>query len=225
MTKPSLLDLVKYILGLSKSYDTTLGKTRLVKLLYLIEVEYFRYFRERLTNLSWRFWHFGPYPMGIDDLLHEGFAEKSIELGDGQVLKTYELADEAESLPSIDAGIRGIVGRAMERWADTDLNELLNYVYFDTEPMEGTQRGDFLDFSKVRPMSEAKLKDLRIPSEKLASIRERLRKTLAAIPKRQLEEWHTTDTWREGMRIWDETSAHKGKLKLEGKCDVDWQDF
>jgi hypothetical protein len=43
--------------------------TRLVKLIYLIELEYFRLKHERLTNLDWKFYHYGPYPPALRSIL------------------------------------------------------------------------------------------------------------------------------------------------------------
>ena len=43
-----------------------------------------------------------------------------------------------------------IVDRVIETWGLEELNELLNYVYFNTEPMQNAERGCVLDFSTVR---------------------------------------------------------------------------
>ena len=51
--------------------------TRLVKLMYLAEVEYFRQERERLTNLEWRFYLYGPYPPSLKSVLGEPEIETS----------------------------------------------------------------------------------------------------------------------------------------------------
>src|SRR5437879_2552052 len=54
-------------------------KTRLVKLFYLTELEYFRRTGKRLTSLDWQFYHFGPYASALepyigapDSVLNEG---------------------------------------------------------------------------------------------------------------------------------------------------------
>jgi hypothetical protein len=38
----------------------------------------------------------------------------------------------------------------VDQWADRRLGEMLDYVYFYTEPMETVQRGEPLDFSRVQ---------------------------------------------------------------------------
>jgi len=53
---------------------------------------------------------------------------------------------------------------------------LLDYVYFDTEPMENAKRGEILDFTNVAPIAsaispkfdEAKLRAIRARIEKRA---------------------------------------------------------
>lgn len=61
--------------------------------------------------------------------------------------------------------------RAME-FADEDLNELLDFVYFDTEPMMNAgERGEKLDFDCVRPEEEYKINDLVLSRESKKRIR------------------------------------------------------
>ena len=38
----------------------------------------------------------------------------------------------------------------VDQWADRRLGEMLDHVYFYTEPMEAAQRGERLDFSRVQ---------------------------------------------------------------------------
>jgi hypothetical protein len=48
-----------------------------------------------------------------------------------------------------DFELETIVDRIVKEWGDADLNKLLDYVYFETEPMQNAKRGDVLDFSSV----------------------------------------------------------------------------
>ena len=50
-----------------------------------------------------------------------------------------------------------------------DTPSLLDYVYFETEPMEGVKKGDILDFSKVRSsVSRKVLEPKQLSEEKIA---------------------------------------------------------
>ena len=56
--------------------------------------------------------------------------------------------------------------KAIKKWAD-DTPGLLDYVYYDTGPMEGVKRGDLLDFSKARlPIELSKLEMKKISKSK-----------------------------------------------------------
>jgi hypothetical protein len=47
--------------------------------------------------------------------------------------------------------VSGIIGDLVKKWGGADINRLLDYVYFETEPMENAHRGDILDFSTIQP--------------------------------------------------------------------------
>ena len=44
-------------------------KTRLIKLAYLVEVEYYRLFGERISNTKWIYYKYGPYVDGYNKML------------------------------------------------------------------------------------------------------------------------------------------------------------
>lgn len=122
--------------------------TRLTKLMYLAEVEYFRQKRDRLTDLKWIFYLFGPYPLALRTVL----GEPEIETNEWRTGKTskYIVRDEDTFMRAkADFDLEAIIGRVVKEWGDADLNQLLDYVYFETEPMQNAKRGDVLDFSAV----------------------------------------------------------------------------
>jgi uncharacterized protein YwgA len=47
-----------------------IGTTRLVKLLYLIDCDYFKWKRETLTGAAWVFYHYGPYSAELIDVVN-----------------------------------------------------------------------------------------------------------------------------------------------------------
>jgi hypothetical protein len=130
--------------------------TRLTKLMYLAELEYFRQKRERLTDLKWIFYLYGPYPLALKHVL----GEPEIETNEWQTGKTsrHIVRDEEVFLGAkADFDLEAIVGRIVKEWGDADLNQLLDYVYFETEPMQNVKRGDVLDFSTVGPAIQKRI--------------------------------------------------------------------
>ena len=60
------------------------------------------------------------------------------------------------------ASVKRCVNKIVEQWGLEPLPTILDYVYFETEPMQDVRRGDILDFSKIpkdptTPQNTAKL--------------------------------------------------------------------
>lgn len=137
-------------------------KTQLVKLLYLVDLEYYRRIRKTVTGLEWIFYHYGPYAFAVEPILSDlpdveeeefrstkgrrGFAYKSTQTAGGiqKELETY-----ASGL------VRRLADRVLDAWASENLWKLLDFVYFETEPMENATRGGLLDFTTVRSAPSA----------------------------------------------------------------------
>lgn len=152
--------LVNYIVQRVWEREGSLGKTKLVKLLYLIDVEYYRRFGRTLTGWRWRFYHYGPYAAEVESVLRGSAArldEESAQTAQGHRALTYrtdESLDRMEEVLQRSLGFGGlaVVNRVLAAWALEDLYPILDYAYYETEPMENAQRGDLLDFSRiVRP--------------------------------------------------------------------------
>jgi len=131
--------------------------TRLTKLMYLAEVEYFRQKRERLTDLKWIFYLFGPYPLALKRVLGEPEIETN-EWRTGRTSKHIVRDEDTFMRAEADFDLEAIVDRVVKEWGDAALNQLLDYVYFETEPMQNVKRGDVLDFSTVGAAVSKKLK-------------------------------------------------------------------
>lgn len=59
-------DLIWYLTWRLREEEGVPAKTRLVKLLYLVDLLNVRDRNEQATNLEWVFYHYGPYAFGID---------------------------------------------------------------------------------------------------------------------------------------------------------------
>lgn len=148
-------------------------RTRLTKLLYLTELEYFRRTGRRLTSLDWKFHHFGPYASALlpyigdpDSLATDGFLADMMTKLQGEVT------------PS-DYDLQSAVADVVHHWGAADLNTLLDYVYFETEPMQAARRGDSLDFSTVQRETPKPL-SLQLDRKKIKELRNRLQQRSAS---------------------------------------------
>ena len=147
-----------------------LGRTKLLKLAYLTEVFYKRLTGKRLTDTDWIFWQYGPYVIDYPKILHTNAFVFEPNEGDFQPVLP------AENYPQVDVDLEAKIAllRAMD-FADENLNQLLDFVYFDTEPMTNAgNRGEKLDFDCVRPEEEYKVKELVLTKDSKQTIRKKI---------------------------------------------------
>lgn len=139
--EPDLRALVPYIVARARERRITLNRARLVKLLYLVDVESVRTRRRPVTGVDWVFLDFGPHA----DLLVETLED--LEARSALYRAVDEDAPDGEDWVS---GTRRTVESVVERFAALPLHVLLDHVYFHTGPMAGAHRGDALDLDRAR---------------------------------------------------------------------------
>jgi hypothetical protein len=154
MMAPLAQDLALALLTSAQARGTALNKTKLLKLMYLADIEHFRAHRKTLTGFTWIFFLYGPWAAEYDTLIadlerHDFIEIESWESGgiSGDRLKTSEDRNLEAVLESATEYYR--VKHHVDTWSDRNLSELLDYVYFDTDPMRDAVSLQPLDFEKV----------------------------------------------------------------------------
>lgn len=158
-----------------------LPKTKLVKLLYLIDTNFYRHFRRILTGARWFYYLYGPYAHEIDSAIKsiEGFdlAESQFLTRRGRKGFAYKATIEEDLRDILPLDSRQVVYNTLRKWAIEDLNTILDYVYFDTPPMKEARFGEFLDFSRIPPVTahgeRERRKEVSIPRERMEELRRR----------------------------------------------------
>lgn len=154
MSNQAIPQLIQAIATFAREKDAYLSKTKLLKLLYLFDVEYYRRHRRTFTEFSWKFFHLGPWTNEFDPVLDD-----LVRIG-GLVPKqsTHPEYDSINYLPGesieIDAVLtnirdEGALKKVLNAWVERPVGEILDHVYFRTEPMENAVRNTPLDFSLV----------------------------------------------------------------------------
>lgn len=131
-----------------------LGAVRVQKLVYLIECEYFRWNQVRLTNERWIYYHYGPWSPTLHDVLLSEFQIEPEVAADGREFHATRYDErDFDRLPErfSDFEVQGIFEQVVERWLTSPIDQLLNYVYFRTPPMQDVERGQPLDFTTIPP--------------------------------------------------------------------------
>lgn len=191
--------IVKYIVWKLQEAEWSINKTKIVKLLYLVDIEHFRQYRETATGFAWKYHYYGPYATDIEDV----FRRLSLDLPKDEVMTVkgykahvFRSSEEAEFEfnANVPQRVRLATERVLRKWAPEELNPLLSHVYFDTEPMRHAQPGDLLNFEHIpAPRLERKLDEsvIRLTSEELSRLKTKLEEhkkkqtTLAAMSERQ----------------------------------------
>ena len=187
-----LSQLVHFVTWLAQEYDVKLTTNRLVKYLYLIDVYYARETsgKQTLTGCPWAFINYGPYcreiMTGIDQAVQEGLICEQILTSKYDIKKEYSIYTcqakgseiTEEKLPYlVTMQLRDALKKLGE---DTPL--LLDYVYFETEPMpDNIRKFDLLDFSKCSKHSGRSARNT--PKKISKSKRLKIKKLLSYIEK------------------------------------------
>jgi len=161
-----LLALTEAILREAGRQRMTVGAVRLVKLLYLLEVEFYKANGRRLTNAVWRYYLYGPYPDEFRQLAEKpGVVVEDVPLTGDRIFRKFGIEEDAADLASrLSPNETRLIPFIVKEWGDASLNTLLNYVYFHTPPMRAARaRGEVLDFSTT-PITSGPRARIALPS-------------------------------------------------------------
>ena len=224
-------ELIHAIVGYASNRSEKLTALRLVKFLYLADLYHARISQGKtLTGWPWAFVYFGPWCRQVNDAIDNAVKngvlltqEYPSEHDDDKDYRLFWLEDTDEEPKVADALPTYVWSRlqwAIRKWAD-DSYGLLDYVYFETEPMIEAKPGAVLDFSQSRmPEVPKKIDMKKIPKAKmeeakkaLARLGEKYKNGLSSRPP----QGPTDLVFREFVSKLDEEDLETG---LEGTADL-----
>ena len=130
-----------------------LSKIRLIKFVYLADVHEFQRTRRKATPYLWRFYHYGPWTLEVQQDIDACVAFELLDTTpyvreqEGDEIVLYRARVASSGLPApYSASLEAALRHEVARWHREPLNLFLNYVYFDTPPMREAKRGDYLRF-------------------------------------------------------------------------------
>ena len=170
------------ILNAIRDRGGSTNKTKLLKFLYLADIAYYRAKGEMLTCFHWIFHLYGPWTSDFDPIVSDMVGKQLISVtewehdeGEAQYFKTENKVDLNDLIDNLDA--QHELSLELDSWADKPLGELLDHIYFETEPMRDAKRGSSLDFRTVdrtrRIRSYRRLRSYPT-KEKIAEVRAKL---------------------------------------------------
>lgn len=152
-----ILELIKFIVCYATEHNMRLTTVRLVKFIYLADVYHARAFEGKtLTSLPWTFVYYGPYCSEVMECIDRAIdvrfiSRATFESNYGK--KDYQLYechdDDYDRLKrSFPREVISELQFMIKKYGDST-PELLDYVYYGTEPMRDVQKGDKLDFKSA----------------------------------------------------------------------------
>jgi hypothetical protein len=186
MNIEKIINLIKAICIRSQELEGYLNKTKLLKLLYLIDLEYYREHDKIYTGFNWTFYKFGPWAYEYNNIYEQleassdfKITKKGVPEETQYIFCTLDYKNLNILLPNPSDSL--LVKTIVEKWATEDLSKLLNFVYFYTEPMEDTVKGEKLDFTKIKSLEripEFKLKKGTLSNKLKQELYEKLRNSI-----------------------------------------------
>lgn len=153
MLMPIEDDLLWYLTWRVRQEDGIPAKTRLVKLIYLVDLMNVRDSGQQLTHFNWIFYHYGPWAPEIERVIDRNLGNTIDRAGTrpffGEQMFVYRDVSSPPDTLLADR-VRRYCDEICQRWAVEDLNDLLSFVYFETPPMENAVRGQALNLNRVR---------------------------------------------------------------------------
>ena len=154
-----IIDLIQFIVCYASERDIKLTTVRLVKFIYLADLYHAGYFSGKtLTALPWAFVNYGPYCREVMEsiehaVLHGVISKQTFEskYADSKDYNIFFCKDDVTDKlrDSFPPEVTSKLQKAIKRYGD-DTASLLDYVYFETEPMMDVKKGDTLDFAKAK---------------------------------------------------------------------------
>jgi len=162
-----LQSVIRYLLA--KCPRRALNTTQLVKLLFLIDYEYYQTFGTTITNVPYVSYNYGPYA--------EGIVAESKRMKDVSVRycfypsftgRAYSLRENSPSVVNLDATETGVVDSILEHYGEATAKELARITH-DDEFLQQFEHGSVIDFTLLDadPLDDERLQDAIMADEEL----------------------------------------------------------
>ncbi len=139
-----------------------LNKTELVKLSYLTDYNFYKYFNKDITGIIYKYHHHGPFSRSVydcvDELREENILKqnKNISINKQRRYFSFEIATEYDIEKYLNKQELDIVDFIIAEYGKMGFEELTEISY-KTEPMKNAKRGEELDFSYIKKSIEDKM--------------------------------------------------------------------
>ncbi len=147
-----LRSIIRYIVK-NYPYPDDLTKTRITKLVYLIDWENVKKYGCQMTNIAWYFNHYGPY---VADVLDTAYEDKSVcvkstmsNFGTVKYIVKPKASKNELMYDDLTSNDKNIIEKVVGKTKNFYWNEFINYVY-STEPIKKSTKYSALNLKKIK---------------------------------------------------------------------------
>ena len=236
-----LLKHIDYIVSVAEEDGYKLTTIRIVKFLYLLDILYIKYTGSRLTDWTWKFWDYGPYCLESLEILKEA-KEKSVVLSTSHTSsfdeeRDYDLfscveehsSDRERHIEELGQDIPAAIQVAIKSYIRTygnDTPKLLDYVYFNTKPMENARPRENLDFSMLSKGFKERISPSKLSKSKIKKAKQAIREMTKKMLERKNEKCvlinpeHIDSSYIEGMKILNQIEESEDDIDESGYASI-----
>lgn len=150
MKSKSIENILHYILN-EYPYPNELTKTRITKMVYLVDWYSALEFQEQFSGINWYFDHYGPY---VSDVLDVADDDKDVKIKEtvsayGGVKYIVEPKDKNKKLEvNLSEKERKLIDQVIKDTEDLSWNKFIDFVY-DTAPIKKKNKYSNLDLVEL----------------------------------------------------------------------------
>lgn len=153
MMKDKLNEVILYLCG------KKIGTTKLIKLIYLADLEFYNSFGRTITSARYQKYHYGPYSFDIkeqiDALKEKGYitvTEK--KTASGNTARLIECNDGAKKFSNLSGDEKMVLNEIHKKWVNQPTEKLVTYAkstqpYVNSVEHDGTIRFEDIKLKKL----------------------------------------------------------------------------
>lgn len=146
MKKEIVESLLPYVAEQLIILEAPCSTIRLIKYLYLIDIEFYKKHKRTLTEIEWVRYKFGPYFFAMPTIMKSSLGFEYIEKpNENGFSRTFRPTKHNDISRIVDFSTEKMIQKIIEKWANVKLDELLKHVY-DTGPMKAAEYCKPLNF-------------------------------------------------------------------------------
>ncbi len=164
MVKPDPKNTLQNVITYLCFKTNTLSQTKLMKLVYLADVYHMQKYGSRLTDVPFRYWHYGPFAEEVNNELErlcgEGIIKQECYQTRAGYIAEIPTPRVENTTVKLSKKALAILDTIIDEWGDSSTEEVVTYAK-TTLPFIGTTFGEDIDFKRMDIVEElAKKKNI-----------------------------------------------------------------